>query len=112
MQKHYDARRKLLIAHLRGALSPWFDAIVPTAGIHLAAYLKQGQGLDEAALVRAAREQDIGLYGISSFHVGVPVRAGLLFGYGGIDTLRIDTALATLAGLLGSDGVGGSALVT
>ena len=69
-------------------------------------------GNDEAALVRAARAQDIGLYGISAFHVGVPVRAGLLFGYGGIDTPRIDTALATLAGLLGSDAIGGSALVT
>ena len=40
VQKHYDARRKMLIAHLRGELAPWFDAIVPTAGIHLAAHLK------------------------------------------------------------------------
>ena len=42
VQKHYDARRKMLIAHLRGELAPWFDAIVPTAGIHLAAHLKPG----------------------------------------------------------------------
>lgn len=110
VQKHYDARRKMLIAHLRGELAPWFDAIVPTAGIHLAAHLKPG--LDEAALVRAARAQDIGLYGISAFHVGVPVRPGLLFGYGGIDALRIDTALAKLAGLLDAGIAGGPPLVT
>ncbi|WP_396330701.1 PLP-dependent aminotransferase family protein [Burkholderia anthina] len=110
VQKHYDARRKMLIAHLRGGLAPWFDTIVPTAGIHLAALLKPG--LDETALVRAARAHGIGLYGISAFHVGAPARAGLLFGYGGIDALRIDTALAKLAALLGSDDTGDTPLVT
>jgi GntR family transcriptional regulator/MocR family aminotransferase len=88
----------MVIAHLRGALAPWFDAIVPSAGIHLAALLKPG--VDEAALIRAARTQDIGLYGISMFHVDVPVRAGLLFGYGGIDAVRIDATLTRLAAML------------
>lgn len=110
VQKHYDARRKMLLAHLRGSLAPWFDPIVPTAGIHLAAHLKPG--LDEAALVRAAREHDIGLYGIAAFHVGSAARPGLLFGYGGIDALRIDTALAKLAALLDSGSAGGATLVT
>jgi len=100
----------MLLAHLRGGLAPWFDTIVPTAGIHLAALLKPG--LDEAALIRAAREHDIGLYGISAFHVGSATRAGLLFGYGGIDALRIDTALAKLAALLGSGDFGRPQLVT
>ncbi len=98
VQKHYDARRKVLLAHLRGSLAPWFDAIVPVAGIHLAARLRPG--LDEAALVDAARAHDLGLYGIAAFHVDVPRDAGLLFGYGGIDATRIDTALARLAALL------------
>ncbi|KVL94108.1 PLP-dependent aminotransferase family protein [Burkholderia stagnalis] len=98
VQKHYDARRKVLLAHLRGGLAPWLDAIVPVAGIHLAARLRPG--LDEAALVDAARAHDLGLYGLSAFHVDVPREAGLLFGYGGIDATRIDTALARLAALL------------
>ncbi|KAB0651743.1 PLP-dependent aminotransferase family protein, partial [Burkholderia territorii] len=110
VQKHYDARRKMLLAHLRGSLARWFDPIVPTAGIHLAAHLKPG--LDEAALIRAARKHDIGLYGISAFHVGSAARAGLLFGYGGIDALRIDAALAKLAALLDSASADGAALVT
>ncbi|TCW85007.1 DNA-binding protein [Burkholderia sp. SRS-46] len=97
-QKHYDARRKVLLAHLRGGLAPWLDAIVPAAGIHLAARLRPG--LDEAALVDAARAHDLGLYGIAAFHVDAPREAGLLFGYGGIDATRIDTALARLAALL------------
>ncbi len=101
MQKHYDARRTMLIAHLRRGLAPWLDAIVPAAGIHLAARLKPG--LDEAALIDAARSRDIGLYGISAFHVGVPRGAGLLFGYGGIDAPRIDVALAQLAAMLNGD---------
>ncbi|KVG54339.1 PLP-dependent aminotransferase family protein [Burkholderia territorii] len=110
VQKHYDARRKMLLAHLRGSLARWFDPIVPTAGIHLAAHLKPG--LDEAALIRAARKHDIGLYGISAFHVGSAAREGLLFGYGGIDALRIDAALAKLAALLDSGSADGAALVT
>ncbi|KVL50143.1 PLP-dependent aminotransferase family protein [Burkholderia territorii] len=110
VQKHYDARRKMLLAHLRGSLARWFDPIVPTAGIHLAAHLKPG--LDEAALIQAARKHDIGLYGISAFHVSSAARAGLLFGYGGIDALRIDAALAKLAALLDSASADGAALVT
>lgn len=110
VQKHYDARRKMLLAHLHGELAHWFDAIVPTAGIHVAAPLKPG--LDETALIRAARAEGIGLYGISGFHVGAGARAGLLFGYGGIDALRIDTALARLAVLLKSGGAGAMPVVT
>ncbi|MGU7780863.1 MocR-like pyridoxine biosynthesis transcription factor PdxR [Burkholderia sp. PU8-34] len=102
VQKHYDARRRVLLAHLRGDLAPWFDTIVPAAGIHLAARLKPG--VDETALVDAARRHDVGLYGIAAFHVDVPRHAGLLFGYGGIDATHIDTALARLAALLRAGG--------
>ncbi|KVG19256.1 DNA-binding protein [Burkholderia ubonensis] len=102
VQKHYDARRKVLIAHLRDSLAPWLDAIVPAAGIHLAARLRAG--VDEAALIAAARAHDIGLYGIAAFHVDAPRQAGLLFGYGGIDATRIDAALAQLAALLRAAG--------
>ncbi|BAL23845.1 PLP-dependent aminotransferase family protein [Azoarcus sp. KH32C] len=98
MHKHYAARRQTLLGHLTGALAPWFEPIVPAAGIHLVARFRQP--LSEAQLIAAAREAAIGLYGISGFHAQEPRRQGMLFGYGGIDADEIDKALNILAGLL------------
>lgn len=49
IHKQYEARRNVLIAHLRGNLAPWFDTVVPAAGIHLTAVLKAG--LEEGPLM-------------------------------------------------------------
>jgi GntR family transcriptional regulator/MocR family aminotransferase len=98
LHKHYDARRRLLVAHLSNGLGRWFSPIVPAAGIHLTALLRDG--LDEAAVIAVAREASIGLYGISAFHAERTVAPGLLFGYGGIATADIDIALTRLAKLL------------
>lgn len=98
MHKHYTERRLALLAQLKGELSPWLDPIVPAAGIHLIARLRQG--LQERDVIAAARNESIGLYGISAFYVGKPPQQGLLFGYGGIDTDAINVALGRLATLL------------
>jgi GntR family transcriptional regulator/MocR family aminotransferase len=98
MHKAYAARRTRLLAHLQGGLAPWFEPIVPTAGIHLAARLKAP--LAEATVIAAAREASIGLYGLAGFHVRARARPGLIFGYGGIAVEQIDAALGTLAGLM------------
>ncbi|OLL32257.1 DNA-binding protein [Burkholderia sp. SRS-W-2-2016] len=101
MHKAYAARRALLLEHLQGPLAPWFAPIVPTAGIHLAAHLKEPlASRGEAALVAAAREASIGLYGLAPFHRKVTPRAGLIFGYGSIAPEHIDTALNTLGDIL------------
>lgn len=98
MHKIYAARRAMLLDHLRGDLAPWFEPIVPTAGIHMAARLKAP--LTEAAIVSAAREASIGLYGLAPFHLRAKPQPGLIFGYGGIAVEHIDAALTTLAGML------------
>ncbi|WP_144153055.1 PLP-dependent aminotransferase family protein [Paraburkholderia sp. BCC1885] len=98
MHKVYAARRVCLLEHLQGALAPWFEAVVPTAGIHLAAHLKAP--IKEDALIAAAREASIGLYGLAGFHRRVRARPGLIFGYGGIAVEQIDAALSTLARLM------------
>jgi GntR family transcriptional regulator/MocR family aminotransferase len=98
MHKLYAARRKILLAHLQGDLSRWFDPIVPSAGIHLAARLKKP--LTEATVIEAARAASIALYGLAPFHVRARAQPGILFGYGGIEAAQIDKALATLAQVL------------
>lgn len=98
MHKHYTARRQVLLSHLTGPLAPWFDPVVPAAGIHLVARFRQG--VHEKDVIAAARNESIGLYGISAFYAGEHPQQGLLFSYGGIDADAIDVALGKLAGLL------------
>jgi GntR family transcriptional regulator/MocR family aminotransferase len=98
MHKIYAARRAVLLDHLRGDLARWFEPIVPTAGIHMAARLRAP--LTEQAVVSAAREASIGLYGLAPFHRRVQPQPGLMFGYGSIAVEHIDAALTKLAGIL------------
>jgi GntR family transcriptional regulator/MocR family aminotransferase len=98
MHKLYGARRACLLEHLQGGLAPWFEAIVPTCGIHLAAHLR-GQ-IAEETVIAAAREASIGLYGLARFHRRAQTQPGLIFGYGGIAVEQIDAALSALARLM------------
>ncbi|MBV8628158.1 MAG: PLP-dependent aminotransferase family protein, partial [Paraburkholderia sp.] len=93
--------RDVLLAHLRGPLAPWLEAVTPnTAGLHLAARLVAP--LDAGTLVQAARGASVGLHPLAPFHLEAPVQSGFLFGYGGVDAERIDAALTSLAMLLRS----------
>ncbi|QGZ64232.1 MocR-like pyridoxine biosynthesis transcription factor PdxR [Paraburkholderia acidisoli] len=99
MHQTYAARRDVLLAHLRGPLAPWLEAITPsTAGLHLAARLVAP--IDEAALVAAARKASIGLHPLTPFHLKTPAQKGFLFGYGAVEAERIEAALTSLAALL------------
>ena len=98
MHKHYAARRAMLLSHLQNGLGEWFEPVVPTAGIHLAARLEAP--LTEASVIEAAHAASIGLYGLTRFYVRARPQPGLLFGYGGIGVEQIDSALTTLARLM------------
>ncbi|ACC73623.1 PLP-dependent aminotransferase family protein [Paraburkholderia phymatum] len=98
MHKLYAARRACLLEHLQGDLARWFEPIVPTAGIHMAARLRAP--LMEADVIEAARAESIALHGLAPFYVRANPQPGLLFGYGGIEAEQIDAALTKLAKLL------------
>lgn len=99
MHQSYSERRDVLLAHLRGPLSPWLEAVTPnTAGLHLAARLVAP--LDAAKVAAAARGASIGLHPLAPFHLEAPVQSGFLFGYGAVDAGQIDAALTSLATLL------------
>jgi GntR family transcriptional regulator/MocR family aminotransferase len=98
VQKHYAQRREVLLDHLHGPLSRWLEPVVPVAGIHMAAFLRDG--LEEAGVIARARAASIGLYGIAGFYAGRHARQGLLFGYGDMPAKAIGTSLSTLRALL------------
>jgi GntR family transcriptional regulator/MocR family aminotransferase len=94
IHKHYEDRRRTLAECLRGDLGKWFEPLIPAAGIHMTALLKGS--LEERQLTHGAIDPSIGLYGISAFYMNQPAKSGLIFGYGGIDTADIETAMAKL----------------
>ncbi|MNR25105.1 hypothetical protein D3C85_1422340 [compost metagenome] len=65
-----------------------------TAGYHMSA-LARGN-LDVEFLISMARKVEVGLYSLAPFHARVPVRQGLLLGFGAIELLDIDPALDRL----------------
>jgi GntR family transcriptional regulator/MocR family aminotransferase len=94
MHKHYEDRRKTLATHLQNELAEWFEPRIPAAGIHMTARLKGP--LKEKQLTGGAMDPSIGLYGISAFYMNRPAQEGLIFGYGGIESNDIETAMKKL----------------
>ncbi|MCY1273276.1 HTH-type transcriptional regulatory protein GabR [compost metagenome] len=97
-QAIYAGRRERILARLAGDLSPWLAAVPSEAGFHLAALLRVP--VDLPLLVQLARQVEVGLYPLDGFFHQQPVRSGLLFGFGAIDTLDIDPALDKLRDIL------------
>jgi GntR family transcriptional regulator/MocR family aminotransferase len=87
----YAGRRERILQRLAGDLSPWFEAVPTVAGFHMAALCKVP--VDVPLLIELARQVEVGLYPLAVFFHDAPVRAGLIIGFGAIETLDIDPAL-------------------
>ena len=94
----YATRRERLRQLFASELAPWFELVPATAGFHLAAWCKVDLDLD--LLIRLARRAEVGLYPLSNFYAGAAPRRGLFIGYGGIETLDIETALLRVRDIL------------
>ncbi len=92
----YRERRDTLLAGL-ATLLPELRPTGAAAGLHVLTFLPAG--VDEAALVAEAAEQDIGLQGLSSGYAARPACGGLVFGYAAVDERRIPAGLERLAAL-------------
>ncbi|MGE8412695.1 MAG: PLP-dependent aminotransferase family protein [Pseudomonas sp.] len=105
LQKHirrcrtvYAGRRVRIRNRLDGDLSPWLESIHTTAGFHIAALFKNP--IDLKLLVELSKKVEVGLCSIEGYFYQEPLRAGLLFGFGSIETLDIDPALDCLRDIL------------
>ena len=100
MRTIYAARRVALVdAFTRHA--PGVPLTGLAAGFHAVAHLPPAA--DEAAVIAAARERGVGLYGITEY-LGRPDAAAapaLVMGFGNTGERVIEPAIAAIAGLLG-----------
>ena len=101
-------RMRAVYAHRRAALVEAFARYSPgvrlsglAAGFHAVASLPAGA--DEEAVIAAARERRVGLYGIGAYR-GIPDAAAppaLVIGFGDVGERAIAPAIAAVADLLG-----------
>jgi len=94
----YARRRRVLIEAL-ARHAPGVKLTGLAAGFHAVAHLPLSA--DEEAVVTAARERSVGLYGMAPYR-GVPVAAPpqLVLGFGNVGERAIESGIATVADLL------------
>ena len=101
MRAVYAGRRAALVEAF-ARHSPGVRITGLAAGFHAVAPLPPGA--DEAAVVAAARQRRVGLYGIGAYR-GVPDAAAppaLVIGFGNVGERAIDPAIAAVADLITS----------
>lgn len=98
MRRIYGARREVLLEGLRSQLGRWLEPVPSAAGLHLTALAKGS--VDIAALVECARQHEVSVVPIDRYRIGRARNAGLVFGYGTLESDGIVTALARLRNVL------------
>ena len=94
MRSIYQRRRNLLLHSLRETFSDWLTPIESNYGMHLAAIASAHRDLDpiaDALLLQGMKVHTLGRY-----HLGVPRRSGIVFGYGAVDMAQINRGLTLL----------------
>jgi GntR family transcriptional regulator / MocR family aminotransferase len=94
----YAERHRILAQALSEPLANFLTARIPGAGLHIAAFLRDG--LDEDAVIQAAARCGILLMGLRNCYHASPFRRGLLLGFSAIRTTDLPPALDTLASML------------
>ena len=98
MRDVYGARRDTLVATL-AEYAPHVALHGLAAGFHAVTHLRDGA--DERAIVEAARDRSIGLYGMSSYRPsGSAGPPQLVLGFGNLTEAAIARGIATIADLL------------
>jgi GntR family transcriptional regulator/MocR family aminotransferase len=99
MRPRYRQRRDVLLDALRDQL-PDLEPTGISAGMHVTAWLPPG--LDESAVVSAAAERGLGVYGVGPYRLSTQGRAGLVFGYGSLSEPAIRAGVGLLAATIAS----------
>ncbi len=102
MRTLYGARREALLAALGEYFGQRVEVTGTRAGIHLLAWLRELPPDRLPALVRAALEQDLGVYPVNPLYLDPPPRSGLLLGYGALEPEAIREGVVRLAKVAGA----------
>ncbi len=99
-RRAYSQRRQIIDAALSGPLAADLTSLTASAGLHVAAALRQGTSED--CVLRAAAARGIATTGLSSYYQASPAQQGLVIGYGAVPATDLPAAIQTLASALES----------
>jgi GntR family transcriptional regulator/MocR family aminotransferase len=96
MRALYAERREHMIAAIKRHLGPSFEIESAAAGMHLVVRLPHG--IDDRKVAQRAAAAGISCMVLSACCLEPPRQNGLILGYGGVETQRIDACMRQLAG--------------
>lgn len=92
----YAARHALVASALDGALAPWLERVPSSAGLHVAAFVREGADVDLGAVLRRAREAGVRVESLASYAAAPLARRGVVLGFGGVGEVALAEGLAVL----------------
>ncbi len=92
----YRVRHEMVSNILNREFADRLEVIPSSAGLHLGAVARNASADRIAAVIRRASDADVKVQGLSRLGVNEPARPGLVLGYGGIPTTRIEEGLRRL----------------
>lgn len=95
--REYEARYTRIASTIESRFAGVLRLVPAAAGLHVAATLDRRVHLTGAAIVRAAAADGVRVAALSGFYAGQVDRDGLVLGFGGIQTARLDAGLERLA---------------
>ncbi|MFC8301091.1 PLP-dependent aminotransferase family protein [Micromonospora orduensis] len=93
----YAERRALIDTALRDDFAEWLVPVPSTAGLHLCARLRPDAPVELATVVERAADHGVAVEELAAYHAGDRRQAGLILGYGAIETERVPAGLRLLA---------------
>jgi GntR family transcriptional regulator / MocR family aminotransferase len=94
----YATRHARVVTALDGELARWLERVPSAAGLHVAAFRREGTGADLGAVLRRAREGGVRVESLATYAAAPLDRPGIVLGFRGCDEAAIDEGLAVLAG--------------
>jgi len=98
MRRIYAERHDVLCRAARKRLASLLDVVESQSGLHTIGHL--AAGLNENAVVEAARARDITVSGIGRYALTKMPSRGLVLGFGGVPPKEIEAGVATLGEVL------------
>jgi GntR family transcriptional regulator / MocR family aminotransferase len=92
----YAERHEFVLAALRRDFGAWLDVIPSSAGLHICTRCRCDATVDIGAVIDRVAASDVAVESLANYCAEQPEQAGLVIGYGGIATERIEPGLGHL----------------
>lgn len=102
----YAGRHALVAAALDGELAPWLERVPSSAGLHMAAFSREGAAVDLGGVLRRAREAGVRVESLAPYAALPLARPGVVLGFGGCDEAALAEGLAVLAAAFRAEAAG------